>query len=401
MKDNKHPKLPRGLRWHAQSQYIWFIWYDAKGKQHKKSTETADPAKALVFKLRFLEEQSEKQQDIVAESDDLSNEPLERVAQNYFDWKLANNSEDTIQREKRILKPVLAFFGHKRRLKSIRLANIREYQKERRKQVSPTMKKTVGARTVNYEMHLLRAVMQYADCWTDNLEARYQPLRQPRSRVGKSATKEQLMSIISTAATNEYWQVAMWCAAVAAGSGCRGGEIRKLRLEDIDISGGALRIVREISKNRKERVPRLMALAEWGLRHLLERAQALGAVEPQDYLLPFCMSKSKYRSKTSQQKWDVSRPMVSWVRSWRKLMEACGMKGFRFHDLRHTFRTQGAEAGVPLEVMMAQLGHMDRETSLEYVHIQQRALEKAKQLIEAEQAEILAMAQRGRPALEA
>jgi len=57
---------------------------------------------------------------------------------------------------------------------------------------------------------------------------------------------------------------------------------------------------------------------------------------------------------------------------------------------RHTFRTQGAEAGVPLEVMMAQLGHMDRQTSLDYVHIQQRALERAKQLIEAEQAEILA-----------
>jgi len=35
------------------------------------------------------------------------------------------------------------------------------------------------------------------------------------------------------------------------------------------------------------------------------------------------------------------------------------MTGFPFHDLRHTFRTQGAQAGVPLEVMMAQLGHMD------------------------------------------
>ena len=74
-------------------------------------------------------------------------------------------------------------------------------------------------------------------------------------------------------------------------------------------------------------------------------------------------------------------------------MGACGMTGFRFHDLRHTFRTQGAEAGVPLEVMMAQLGHMDRETSLAYVHIQNRALERAKALIESEQAGILAAAQ--------
>ncbi len=398
MKDRKRPKLPRGLRWHSESQYIWFVWYDAEGKQHKKSTETTDPAKALLFKLRFLEEHGEKSQE--AETADLSNQSLERVTQLYFDWKLANNSPETVTRERRIFKKVLDFLGQKRAVRTIRLANIREYQKKRRKEVSPTMKKPVGARTINYEMQLLRGVMQYADCWTDNLEARYQPLRQIKSRVGKTASKEQLMKIISTALSNEYWRLAMWCGAVAAGSGCRGGEIRKLRLEDIDVSGGSVRIVKEISKNRKERAPRLMALAEWGLRQLLERARALGAVEPEHYLLPLSVSKSRHLSKTSKEKWDVTRPMVSWVRSWRKLTEACGMKGFRFHDLRHTFRTQGAEAGVPLEVMMVQLGHMDRETSLDYVHIQQRALDRAKQLIETEQAEILATAEAGQMALQ-
>lgn len=390
MNNVKRPKLPRGLRWHTASQYIWFVWYDAKGKQHKKSTETTDPAKALLFKLRFLEEQALSGDE--PEGDDLTREPLERVAQLYFDWKRANNSADTVAREQRLFNRVLKFFGPKKPIKSIRLFNIRDYQKARRNDVSPTMKKPVGARTINYEIQILRAAMKYADCWTDNLEARYQPLRQPKSRVGKAASKAQLKKIITTASANDYWQVAMWCAALAAGSGCRGGEIRKLRLEDIDASGGSVRIVREIAKNRKERVPRLMALAEWGLRHLLERASALGAVEPQHYLLPFNLAKSRHCSKISRQKWDVTRPMVSWVKSWRRLMEACDMQGFRFHDLRHTFRTQGAEAGVPLEVMMAQLGHMDRETSLEYVHIQQRALERAKQMIEAEQAEIMAAA---------
>ena len=126
MKDKKRPKLPRGLRWHSQSQYIWFIWYDAQGKQRKKSTETSDPAKAMAFKLRFLEEQAGKEETIEPEGVDLTNESLEHVAQHYFDWKLANNSEDTVLREKRMFKPVLAFLGHKRRVKSIRLANIRE-----------------------------------------------------------------------------------------------------------------------------------------------------------------------------------------------------------------------------------------------------------------------------------
>lgn len=136
-----------------------------------------------------------------------------------------------------------------------------------------------------------------------------------------------------------------------------------------------------------------MALADWGLRNLLLRAQALGATEPEHYLLPLNLRKSKRLSGQTKAKWDVTRPMTGWVKSWRKLTEACGMQGFRFHDLRHTFRTLGAEAGVPLEVMMAQLGHMDRETSLNYVHIQHRALERAKQLIESEQAEVLACAE--------
>lgn len=183
----------------------------------------------------------------------------------------------------------------------------------------------------------------------------------------------------------------MYCAAVAIGTGCRGGEIRNLQLKDIDLGEGKVRIVREIAKNRKEREPKLMALAEWGLRNLLIRAQALESTEPQHYLLPLRLCNSN-SPRDLKRKFDVNRPMTGWVRAWRKLMEKCGMNGFRFHDLRHTFRTLGAEAGVPLEVMMAQLGHMDRETSLAYVHVQNRALERAKQLIESEQQEILAAA---------
>jgi integrase len=380
------------LRWHSESQYIWFIWYDADGRQRKKSTETTDPSKALLFKMRFLEQQETRKQD-GAEPPDLSNQPLARVADLYFEWKLANNSPETVSRERRMFKNVLKFFGPQIPVKYIRLPQIREYQKERRKQISPTMKQPVTARSVNYEMQLLKGVMTYADCWTDHLAARHKPLREVKSRAGKTATTGQMIKIINTAMTNDYWQVVMWCCAVAAGTGCRGGEIRKLQLKDICLSEGKIRVIREIAKSRKERQPRLMALAEWGLRQLLLRAQVLGATKPDHYLLPLNIAKSRHLAKQRKVDWDVNRPMTSWVKSWRKLMEACSMKEFRFHDLRHTFRTQGAEAGVPLEVMMAQLGHMDRQTSLDYVHIQQRALERAQQLIELEQEEILACTQ--------
>src|SRR2546427_3331379 len=126
---------------------------------------------------------------------------------------------------------------------------------------------------------------------------------------------------------------------------------KNLQLRDIDLDGGKIRIVREIAKNRTGRQPRLMVLADWGMRQLLLRAQALGATEPQHYLLPLSLTRS--RSADKNQKFDVNRPMTGWVKSWRKLTQKCNMDGFRFHDLRHTFRTLGAEAGVPLEVMMA------------------------------------------------
>jgi integrase len=77
------------------------------------------------------------------------------------------------------------------------------------------------------------------------------------------------MEIITTAKTNEYWLVAMYCAAVAAGSGCRSWESKNLQLEDLRLTAGTVLIREEIAKNRQEREPRLMALAEWGLGELL------------------------------------------------------------------------------------------------------------------------------------
>jgi integrase len=396
MKGTKRPKLPRGLRWRSNSPFIWFSWRDSRGKQHQQSTETANPAEALSNKLRFLATQEHERADFKAQANEMGKLPLERVAELYFNWKAASSSARTIERERRIFVPVLRFFSRELRVRAITLPLIREYQQQRRQHVSKNMKQPVTGRTVNYEMHLLRGMMIFADCWTDSLAARYTPLRQIKKRAGKVAEKVQLMNIINKAKGNDYWLLAMYCATVALGTGCRGGEIRHLRLKDVQLDEGKIVVRGEIAKNRTQREPRLMALADWGLRNLLLRAQALGATEPEHYLLPLDLRKSKHQSAQTKAKWDVTRPTTGWVKSWRNLMEACGMRGFRFHDLRHTFRTLGAEAGVPLEVMMAQLGHMDRETSLEYVHIQQRALERAKQLIESEQEDLLATAE-GRP----
>jgi integrase len=369
---------------------IFFNWRDALGKQHHQSTGASDPQEALLFKLKFLANREEKLEETEADAaEDLGKLPLSKVSEMYFGWKTAKSSAATVERERRIFKPLLKWLGSAKIVKTIKLVHLRQYQQQRRKHVSHVMKQPVTARTVNYELDLLRGVLKYAGCWTPELETEYQPLPELKSKVGKAATIPQLARIIKTAKTNESWEIALYAAAAAIGSGCRGGEIRTLQLRDIHLKAKHVVIRRESAKNRSERHPRLTAVADWGLRNLLERARSLGATEPGHYLLPFNMRKSRVHSKITKQKWDVTKPMVTWVKSWRKLMEACGMSGFRFHDLRHTFRTLGAQAGVPLEVMMAQVGHMDRQTSLEYVHIQQSALERAQRLIEREQVAVL------------
>lgn len=127
--------------------------------------------------------------------------------------------------------PVLKFFSGKLPIRAITLPMIREYRQQRRQHISKNMKQPVTGRTVNYEMHLLRGMMIFADCWTDSLAARYTPLRHIKKRAGKVAEKVQLMDIIKKAKENDYWRLAMYCAVVAVGSGCRGGEIRNLQLK--------------------------------------------------------------------------------------------------------------------------------------------------------------------------
>ena len=55
----------------------------------------------------------------------------------------------------------------------------------------------------------------------------------------------------------------------------------------------------------------------------------------------------------------------------RRFQEACaeaGVRQIRFHDLRHTFGTTLAAAGVPLRTIQEYMGHADLKTTQIYMH---------------------------------
>ncbi|HEX4808697.1 MAG TPA: tyrosine-type recombinase/integrase [Bryobacteraceae bacterium] len=59
-----------------------------------------------------------------------------------------------------------------------------------------------------------------------------------------------------------------------------------------------------------------------------------------------------------------------------------GIRGFRFHDLRHTFITTHAEIGTPLPVVIAQAGYLSRKMTEIYTHISQRSIQDAAERFE-------------------
>ena len=51
---------------------------------------------------------------------------------------------------------------------------------------------------------------------------------------------------------------------------------------------------------------------------------------------------------------------------FKHALDAAGVRKVRFHDLRHTFGTRMAGAGVPLRTLQEWMGHRDYKTTLVY-----------------------------------
>jgi integrase len=264
----------------------------------------------------------------------------------------------------------------KKRLCQITHADFVAYRNDRLqgKSASP-----VKARPVNLELHILRSVLKRANLW-NRIAPHYQALPEPRSDLGRALTHEELRRLEATAEADSRWQEVYWAEVLAANTGMRGGEIKKLRLRVIDVEKAELRILRATTKNDSGRryIP-LNPKALWAAAHLIERAHLLGANESEHYLFPEDMSRhtkihDPLRGKSG---YDPSRHQKSWDKAWRSLRKTAGFPGLRFHDLRHTFITHMAEAGVPIQVVEAMVGHMSAEMLRYYTHISTQASRQA------------------------
>ena len=369
---------------------IWHFRYRSPdGKWSEKSTGKRKITEAKAERAKFLRDLAEGL--LPAEQ---ARWTIEQALDEWFECRRSTQQPTTLPPERTSIRHLKAVLGAKRRLESITALDIRRYQAERRK--------TVGPKTVNNELLVLIGVLKQAKLWK-RLEEDYRPLPIPKQGPGRALVPDEGQHLIATAQQRPAWDVALCATLLAYSSGCRSWEIKSLQLKDLMIGADppVLRIRRQNTKSDAgARDVALNELALWAVKRLLERAELLGASGPEHYLLPANLSKHTKENDPLHggRGYDPARHQTSWSTAWENLKAAAGMMNFRFHDLRHTFITQGIEDDVPVEVMMAQVGHVSAEMTRYYTHLSNRAKDCAVRKIAARNQgvrSVLAMGEEG------
>ena len=148
----------------------------------------------------------------------------------------------------------------------------------------------------------------------------------------------------------------------AAMTGLRQAELRALRWRDIDWLAGRVRVRRtyvreEYGTPKSKRSSRSVPLADRVARELERHhgRSAYGADEDLVFGHPHT-GKPLERSRL--------------LKRYKAALRAAGVREVRFHDLRHTFGTRMAAAGVPLRTLQEWMGHRDFKTTLIYADYQ-------------------------------
>lgn len=236
---------------------------------------------------------------------------------------------------------------------------VRAYQKMRMARA--------GSSIINHECSVLQQMLKRIGHWP--LPGGYQPLRLPKESPGRCIEDWEQERYFRMAAANPAWEVAYCAARIMAGTGIGPGELRQVRIKDLNQEEHALRILFGAKNAQRERwVPCTVHTWE-AVEKLLRRAKELGSIEPEHFLLPF-------RVKTGQ--YDPGRPSKGWRTADEEICAAAGLK-FRRYDWRHTAATRLLEnPKVSTETAIAILGHVsEKMVRRVYNHTRYQAMMKA------------------------
>ncbi len=172
-------------------------------------------------------------------------------------------------------------------------------------------------------------------------------------------TLEEVDAVVANAPKGMYQAIDRALFLTAAMTGLRKGELIALRWRDVDWPAARIRVrqnfVRgEFGTPKSKRSTRSVPMAD-EVGGTLERLFRGSRFQGHGDLV--------FAHPTS----GGPLPKANVTRRFRKALKAAGLdQSHRFHDLRHTFGTRMAAAGVPMRTLQEWLGHRDLATTQIY-----------------------------------
>ena len=353
---------------------IWHYKLKIAGKWKEVSTKSTSYKEARKTRHEALQAQEEGRLPT-----DFAKLRFERASEMWLEERKPMVAPKTHRIDRERLVALKAVFAGTR-LCDITSDMVRSYQSKRIAKVS--------SRTVNLETKVLRMMLRRGRLWA-RIADDFRPLPENKRGPGKALTPEQEKKLFEVAASKPGWSVVYYAALLAGNTTARGGELKGLRIGDLNLIEKTLRIQRASTKtDAGARIIPLNDTALWACARLLERAEKLGATDPSHYLFPAALFRhTKKTDVLHGTGFDFTKPMQSWRTAWRNLTDEANLAGLRFHDLRHHCITKLAEAGVPDQTLMSISGHLNRQMLEHYSHIRMQAKREAVAALERRPAE--------------
>ncbi len=215
-----------------------------------------------------------------------------------------------------------------------------------------------SGRTINMELgELSRAIGRTGrELWP-----RVKKLEE-RKDVGRAISPEEQGKLLDATATLRS-PVVRTALPLLMLTGLRSGEALGLRWRQVNLFDRTITVGRAKTSSGTGRVipinDDLLSLLASHRGWFVER---FGEPEPDHCVFPF----------GSPQPTSPDRPVTDISSAWDLVRSLAGVS-CRMHDLRHTFCTRLAEAGVPESTMLALMGHMSRAMLERYSHIRMAA----------------------------
>jgi len=325
----------------------WLADYrDASGKRIRVITGTTKASAQEFYAKKKTEVFDEKHFGLKKQPGKLL---LEDVAREYLDYLKLNSSPGWARNQEYTLEMFKVRFNGKS-LDQITPSEIEKFKADRSKEgVKPL--------TINKNLACLRGLVNYAKKMKkfagDNFVAKdsFFKVEEPPPRY----LREDEMRRLLPNCTTPYLKAIV---ELAINTGMRRGEILSLRWESIDLKTNFITLTK--TKGKKVRHIPLNKAARDILSALCSQNNALA-----DYV--FTNSEGK--------------PFTDIKKSFKTALRKAKIDNFRFHDLRHTFASYEAMAGVDLNTIRELLGHKTMTMTMRYAHLSDEHRKQAVDLL--------------------